>query len=238
MKELEELGDYEENKDVKVNEKVSGSVIAEGMGDLKSLNNKMKNFDNYVVLEPHQPRTTVTEKLPELLPKNFSEFPPPPANQLWSFKIKPSSLKQPTALEFSQGNGSKKVDLDLNGRFASGEEIDSIVDRLFTNKELLRSFVVSIKDLKNKNNGTIKPSENTSTIISSTESPEQCSTPPKFIPCVSLEKANVQLHSCCVKRLMPVGCLPLCRYDTSREEIKMAFEKGQCGILNISPVCF
>lgn len=37
---------------------------------------------------------------------------------------------------------------------------------------------------------------------------------------------------------MPIGCLPLCRYDTSREEIKMAFEKGQCGILNISPVCF
>lgn len=73
------------------------------------------------VLEPHKPRTTVTEKLPELPPKNFSEFPPPPANQLWSFKIKPSSLKQPAALEFSQGNESKKVDLDLNGRFASGE---------------------------------------------------------------------------------------------------------------------
>nr|CAD2123514.1 unnamed protein product [Meloidogyne enterolobii] len=216
MKELEELGDYEENKDVKENEKVSGSVITE-------------------VLEPHQPRTTVTEKLPELLPKNFSEFPPPPANQLWSFKIKPSSLKQPAALEFSQGNGSKKVDLDLNGRFASGEEIDSIVDRLFTNKELLRSFVVSIKDLKNKNNGTSKPSKNNPTIISSTEYTEQCSTPPKFIPCVPLEKANVQLHSCCVKRLMPIGCLPLCRYDTSRDEIKMAFEKGQCGILNISP---
>uniref|UniRef100_A0A915MPZ1 Uncharacterized protein n=1 Tax=Meloidogyne javanica TaxID=6303 RepID=A0A915MPZ1_MELJA len=102
MKELEELGDYEENKDVKENEKVSGSVITE-------------------VLEPHKPRTTVTEKLPELPPKNFSEFPPPPANQLWSFKIKPSSLKQPAALEFSQGNESKKVDLDLNGRFASGE---------------------------------------------------------------------------------------------------------------------
>jgi len=40
MKELEELGDYEENKDVKENEKVSGSVITEGMGDLKSFNNK------------------------------------------------------------------------------------------------------------------------------------------------------------------------------------------------------
>ena len=115
------------------------------------------------------------------------------------------------------------------------------MDRLFTNKELLRSFVISIKDLKNKNNGTIKPSQKsfpiTSTPLStSTKQPEQCSTPPKFIPCLPLEKANAQLHACCIKRQMPVGCLPLCRYDTSRDEIKMAFEKGQCGLLNISPV--
>ncbi|KAL7079153.1 hypothetical protein ACQ4LE_001754 [Meloidogyne hapla] len=216
MKELEELGDYDENKDVKEGEKASGSVITE-------------------VVETHQPRTTIIEKLPEVPPKNFSEFPPPPANQLWSFKIKPSTLKQTPSLEFSQGNGSNKGDLPLNGGFASGEEIDSFVDRLITNKELLRSFVVAIKNLKNKNNGTIKPTETTPQITSTTEQPQQCSTPPKFIPCVPLEKANVQLHSCCVKRLMPAGCLPLCRYDTSREEIKMAFEKGQCGILNISP---
>ena len=70
----------------------------------------------FLVLEPHQPLTTIKERLSELTPKNFSEFPPPPANQLWSFKIKPSTLKQSQTLEFSQGNKTdSKIDLPFSG---------------------------------------------------------------------------------------------------------------------------
>ena len=34
---------------------------------------------------------------------------------------------------------------------------------------------------------------------------------------------------------MPAGCLPLCRYDTTRAQVKATFDAHQCGILNVAP---
>lgn len=142
-------------------------------------------------------------------------------------------------------------------------DIDVIVDRVF-NKELL-SAIASITNQKNRSVAGNLPSSSifeTTTSVpilssistdstspspapspsaqpSSMPSPiEQCGVPPNFIPCLPLEQANARLQSCCQSKLLPPGCLPLCRYDTTQAEIKMAFDKGQCGILNVAPVCF
>ncbi|KAI6206103.1 DB module [Aphelenchoides besseyi] len=63
----------------------------------------------------------------------------------------------------------------------------------------------------------------------------KCGTSPDFRPCVPIQKANDQLLQCCRAKLMPEGCLSLCRYDTTQAEVKKAFDAGRCGILNVAP---
>ncbi|CAD5227784.1 unnamed protein product [Bursaphelenchus okinawaensis] len=63
----------------------------------------------------------------------------------------------------------------------------------------------------------------------------QCGTAPDFKPCVGLAEANSRLQACCRAKKMPDGCLPLCRFDTTQQEIKRQFDAGKCGILNVAP---
>uniref|UniRef100_A0A914GWN4 Domain of unknown function DB domain-containing protein n=1 Tax=Globodera rostochiensis TaxID=31243 RepID=A0A914GWN4_GLORO len=70
---------------------------------------------------------------------------------------------------------------------------------------------------------------------SSQSTPDQCGVGPNFVPCVPLGQANARILSCCQQKQMPTGCLALCRYDTTQAQMKQAFEKGQCGLLNIAP---
>uniref|UniRef100_A0A7E4VGM7 DB domain-containing protein n=1 Tax=Panagrellus redivivus TaxID=6233 RepID=A0A7E4VGM7_PANRE len=65
--------------------------------------------------------------------------------------------------------------------------------------------------------------------------PDTCGKAPDFIPCVPAQKASSLLLDCCKRRLMPPGCLDLCRYDVTQVEIRKAFEQGKCGLLNVAP---
>ena len=126
--------------------------------------------------------------------------------------------------------------------FAS--DINVFVDKVFY-KDLLNSIAY----ITNKNHSrssvhnnhaakefpTLLPSSSTSSIPPEMPT-EQCGVSPNFKPCLPLEQANARLQACCQQRKMPAGCLPLCRYDTTQAEVKMAFDKGQCGILNVTPV--
>uniref|UniRef100_A0AC34FNT1 Uncharacterized protein n=1 Tax=Panagrolaimus sp. ES5 TaxID=591445 RepID=A0AC34FNT1_9BILA len=68
-----------------------------------------------------------------------------------------------------------------------------------------------------------------------TESSTPCNIPPDFRPCVPAEKASSKLLDCCKKRLMPPGCLELCRYDITQAEIRGQFDAGKCGLLHVAP---
>uniref|UniRef100_A0A914YGN9 Domain of unknown function DB domain-containing protein n=1 Tax=Panagrolaimus superbus TaxID=310955 RepID=A0A914YGN9_9BILA len=68
-----------------------------------------------------------------------------------------------------------------------------------------------------------------------TESSSPCNIPPNFQPCVPAEKASSKLLECCKKRLMPPGCLELCRYDITQSEIRRQFDAGKCGLLHVAP---
>lgn len=48
---------------------------------------------------------------------------------------------------------------------------------------------------------------------------QKCGVAPNFIPCLDLNRANLRLLACCRAKLMPDGCLPLCRYDTTQVEV-------------------
>lgn len=188
----------------------------------------------------------------------FAEFTPPPAAQLWRFRITPSAgsgieqqrrdgwEEEPNNRNFSitqRENVPPEMAQQQQGNGALfGENINVFVDKVF-NKDLLNSIAA----ITNKNHSHIQQGNRVSTEFptllpsSITSIPpempsEQCSVPPNFKPCLPLEQANARLQTCCQQRKMPAGCLPLCRYDTTQAEVKMAFDKGQCGILNVTPV--
>uniref|UniRef100_A0A914Q9S0 Domain of unknown function DB domain-containing protein n=1 Tax=Panagrolaimus davidi TaxID=227884 RepID=A0A914Q9S0_9BILA len=68
-----------------------------------------------------------------------------------------------------------------------------------------------------------------------TESTAPCNIAPDFRPCVPAAKASSKLLDCCKKRLMPPGCLELCRYDITQAEIRRQFDQGKCGLLHVAP---
>lgn len=49
----------------------------------------------------------------------------------------------------------------------------------------------------------------------------QCGIAPDFRPCVEINKANSRLLACCRAKLMPEGCLPLCKFDTTQAEVNL-----------------
>ncbi|TKR83206.1 hypothetical protein L596_016832 [Steinernema carpocapsae] len=64
---------------------------------------------------------------------------------------------------------------------------------------------------------------------------QQCGKAPNFIPCVPVPEANRRLLQCCQRKLLPLGCHDLCRYDVTQPEIKVALDSGRCGLLSIAP---
>lgn len=51
--------------------------------------------------------------------------------------------------------------------------------------------------------------------------PQNCGIAPHFTPCLDLNRANLRLLSCCRAKLLPEGCWPLCRYDTTQAEVSI-----------------
>jgi hypothetical protein len=49
----------------------------------------------------------------------------------------------------------------------------------------------------------------------------KCGVAPAFTPCLDLASSNQRLLACCKARLMPEGCLSLCRYDTTQAEVRV-----------------
>ncbi|CAI5447530.1 unnamed protein product [Caenorhabditis angaria] len=65
--------------------------------------------------------------------------------------------------------------------------------------------------------------------------PKTCGVAPDFVPCVSNEVASRELLACCQRKNLPAGCQSLCRYDVTQAEIRLAMDRGQCGIFSVAP---
>ncbi|KAE9551934.1 hypothetical protein FO519_004863 [Halicephalobus sp. NKZ332] len=142
----------------------------------------------------------------------------------------------------SGSNQGLKPQSQTNSIFT--DKVGEIIGAFFSNKTILppgsvRSGIPPQPSRFLPESVTIKPVRTTMPevpvlIQTVTESPP-CGVAPDFTPCVSSLEASKKLLDCCKKRLMPPGCLELCRYDVTQAEIKKAFDAGKCGILNVAP---
>ncbi|KAE9420945.1 hypothetical protein Angca_000239 [Angiostrongylus cantonensis] len=64
---------------------------------------------------------------------------------------------------------------------------------------------------------------------------QQCGVAPNFKPCVSAEQASHALLECCRRKNLPHGCLSLCRYDITQAEVRLAIDRGLCGLFSVAP---
>jgi hypothetical protein len=64
----------------------------------------------------------------------------------------------------------------------------------------------------------------TTTPVTSIITGAQCGSAPDYLPCISEDVANVRMLSCCQSKMLPAGCLDLCRYNTTRPEV--IYERG------------
>uniref|UniRef100_A0A915CNA4 Domain of unknown function DB domain-containing protein n=1 Tax=Ditylenchus dipsaci TaxID=166011 RepID=A0A915CNA4_9BILA len=136
-----------------------------------------------------------------------------------------------------------------------GDKINVIIEHVFNQQTIdALAALTGRKAGSNRQNRLSKTNNNTFTTSTTTSVPlvnsssinllqttttqvssQQCGIGPEFRPCVPVAVASKRLLSCCQQKLMPAGCLELCRYDITQPEIKKAFDAGRCGILNVAP---
>lgn len=119
-------------------------------------------------------------------------------------------------------------------------ELNVVIDSIFTKQTIDAITNLTGKRAKRPNSVTAAPPivSNVETInrnLTMQPNNGKCGVTPNFTPCLDLNTSNQRLLACCRTKLMPEGCLSLCRYDTTQAEVKKAFDAGKCGILNVAP---
>ncbi|KAI1730981.1 DB module domain-containing protein [Ditylenchus destructor] len=165
------------------------------------------------------------------------------------------------AVNNTHQTGAKTSDLagvnNLNNTGIFGDKINVVIDQVFNQQTI--NALTALVGRKPHHSSSHRASKTNALIPSQTPQPPQipslppaplqpntvisttgtqvasCGVAPDFRPCVPTEIASRRLLQCCQQKLMPPGCLELCRYDITQPEIKKAFDAGKCGILNVAP---
>ncbi|KAI6174272.1 hypothetical protein M3Y98_01172300 [Aphelenchoides besseyi] len=193
-------------------------------------------------------RTTLPDGAPwsfKIMPSKLRTFaesrdlPPPDFSFANGDKLINQMINQGNTHPFV--NQSIRNSATENAGLFSGGRLNTVINSLFTKKTI--DTITNFTGKRPPKRGNRKNSSTTSQAIASTVSSVllsttlnpnaptnltangKCGIAPDFRPCVPIQKANDQLLQCCRAKLMPEGCLSLCRYDTTQAEVDLEHVK-------------